>query len=36
LVATVNAARITELSRAGKVVAEWKDLPVRPWRVDQR
>jgi hypothetical protein len=36
LVATMNAARITELNRTGKVVAEWKDLPVRPWRVDQR
>jgi hypothetical protein len=35
-VPSVTSARITELSRTGKVVAEWKDLPVRPWRVDQR
>jgi hypothetical protein len=36
LVASVNTPRVTELSRTGKVVVEWKDLPVRPWRVDQR
>jgi HEAT repeat protein len=36
LVVTGNATGVAELNRSGKVIAEWKDLPVHPWRVDRR
>jgi putative pyrroloquinoline-quinone binding quinoprotein len=36
LVPNVNNLRIAELDRSGKLVSEWKDLPVRPWRVTRR
>jgi HEAT repeat protein len=36
LVVSGNSTRLTELDRTGKVVGEWKDLPVHPWRVDRR
>jgi HEAT repeat protein len=36
LVPNVTTSRIAEFDRAGKLVAEMKDLPVRPWRVDRR
>jgi HEAT repeat protein len=36
LVPNVNAMKITELDRAGKVVSEMDKLPARPWRVSRR
>jgi HEAT repeat protein len=36
LVISGNSTRVTELNRSGKVVGEWNDLPVQPWRVDRR
>jgi HEAT repeat protein len=36
LVPNINAIRITELDRTGKVVSELKDFGVRPYRVSRR
>jgi hypothetical protein len=36
LVTTSGGALLVELDRAGRVVQEWKDLPVRPIRATLR
>jgi outer membrane protein assembly factor BamB len=36
IVVSANSTHVTELNRSGAVVGEWKDLPLRPWRVTRR
>jgi hypothetical protein len=36
LVVSGNSTGVTELDRSGRVVGEWKNLSVHPWRVDRR